>query len=382
MKNLLRLSAAVVLVSYGVAGFSLPVLASVLSGQSSSEVQSTAVAKTWIAFSRGLGSVFGTAGTLNYIYVMVDNNGSTGYFHSILRECSVANCGSGTVNEYEPRSGPSTDKAVSMSAFGTKASVKFDFTTRCGPTNCGGSGWSSGGVTINPSYYYYLYVGGSSTNNTHLEDRTFRFYGTSTYTYDAYGNRFGCSYPAGTCGGGMETPWYLVTDSAATYAEGSQFGFSVPSSSSTGLDFSGARGFCAPVANQVASPSFAYGVPYGLVYGLCYVPSFLVIPSKDSVTSFWDSAGVVRSKIPYSYFVEVQNLWTTASSTSLSYPVIHVPVAVFGASASIPVVSSASFTKWVSSGTLSTLRSLTTAVIFVSLAFYLWRRVRHMFRNR
>lgn len=148
----------------------------------------------------------------------------------------------------------------------------------------------------------------------------------------------------------------------------------IPSLGFSLVDLTGAGSFC----NSIASPSDAFGIPYGL----CYISGFLLIPSGTAINDFVSNISVVKEKVPISYLVELQGIWATVSSTSQSIPTMGVPLNIFGAStSSMVILSSASWTRWVSTGTLSSLRGISTVALWFGFAFYAWRRGRHLLRH-
>lgn len=142
-----------------------------------------------------------------------------------------------------------------------------------------------------------------------------------------------------------------------------------PTSSSSGFDFSGATTWCGS----------AFSSDFG--QSLCIGLGYLFIPSQDAVTVFMGTASLVKDRVPWSYLVQIQDAWDSATSSSQEFVEVALPFEAFGASGSLTLVSSASFTRWVSSGTLSTLRGFTTAFFWASFGWYLYRKSRYLIKS-
>jgi len=134
-------------------------------------------------------------------------------------------------------------------------------------------------------------------------------------------------------------------------------------------DFSGANELCASKFGDTVAG------------GLCSGVGYLFIPSPQSIEYFWAQAESVKTRVPWSYMLEVKSLWEDTASVSYQFPKLTIPWNVFGASTSLVAVSSASYTRFVSSGTISTLRGVSTVGIYLMLIWYLWRRGRNVWHH-
>lgn len=347
-------------------------------GQSSSE-ESVLVTN---AITLALGQI---EGNIAGAYITVDNNGNSGYFIYKLMRCPTKYQTSCDTKYATTTVGGSTPKSVSMSGYNSKSTIYLDMEVLNQNFACSGSGCNgvSGGHDAVDDYWWYVYVEGTSSATSFLNDKSWHLYGTSVETYDRFGNRLGCgNNPAGSCGGDVETPFYWIADSPVDYYTGTTYGFATPASASSGFAISGAKPFCQTMAAGIASSSTAFGIPYGLTYAGCFVPGMLLIPSKDSVDFMFAQAGVVKTRVPYVYFDQFRTAWASASNAGTqAFPEVSIPWNVMSASTSLTIVSSASFTRWVSSSTLSGLRSITTVALYVSFGWYVWNRTRKLFRG-
>jgi len=383
MKNSLRLRLVVALALVGVVSFSVPANAAILFGHSSNENHVLVTNSIPI----GVGRQYGTVGS---VYVTVDNNGQIGYLHYYLRRCTTIGCtesGNGDYIYPVTAVGGTTRKSVNFNTFSGKTTVKLDFNVVNTNWDCTGSGCNglAGGVSISTTYFYFLYLNGSSSSTSPLNDKSWVLYGTAADTVDPYMNPIGCGVPANpdSCGGDISTPQYIFADTGGiAYEDEAAYGFATPSESDSGQSFTGALSFCESLASSVASSSTAFGIPYGMTYATCFVPGVLVIPSKTSINFFWEQAGLVKTRVPYVYFEEFRVAWASASNaSSQEFPEISAPIDIMGSSTSLTIISSASFTRWVSSGTLSSLRGFTTVALYVGFGWFVWNRTRRLFKG-
>jgi len=108
------------------------------------------------------------------------------------------------------------------------------------------------------------------------------------------------------------------------------------------------------------------------------VAGYLFVPSGASVDQFFAEASAIKQKPPYSFIVGFQDAWNNAASSSHSVAKIALPWSVMSASTSLVLVSSASFTRWVSSDTWSTVRGFTTGALWFAFGWFLWGKGRNI----
>lgn len=378
---------SVVLGIFAVFGYGRGASAAIIVGQSSSEevLRTSSVAQP--SHYMRLGRIYGGA-TFDRVYITYDDESNTGYLTKfVIGLCNYANYTNDGVSsactQYVARAavGATTEQSVAMTGDNTKKTVMLDFSIRALYTG-GTDNGVAGAITVTGAQYVYLSFEGDSQVSGLGTNKETTVYGTSTSTQDAYGNFISVGSGTQVCTSNCATPFYYVADDNVEWAEQANYGFATPASESHGFALSGAKTFCQTMASGVASSSTAFGIPYGLTFAGCYIPGVVFIPSKDSVDFVFEQAGLVRQKVPYVYFDQFRTAWASASGAAAQeFPVVSVPWGVMGASTSIAVVSSASFTRWVSASVLSSLRDLTTVAFYVSFGWYAWNRTRKLFRG-
>jgi len=340
----------------------------------------------------------GYTGNLKYFYLTADDDASVAYFTFHIYSCSSAistqlpqaggdPCYGATEYIYSPIASQSTTAdwyGIAENGSGRRL-LEADFSyykreaVSTGATTA--YTWATTPLALDASRYYILVVeprvnlayttNASSTGGIAL-------YGIQPTLTDAYGNQMWTKHRLSGSGVSLfadskiGTAYSYGSDAPLTWQD---VGFYAPASSSSQSSLTGAGSFCA----GVASSSYAFGIPYGL----CYISAFLFVPSQDSVQQFWDNASLVKNVPPFSYAVELQTLYNTTASTSQSIAKISIPWNVFSASTSITLLSSASWTAggFISAGTLSTIRGVSTIGMYFGFAFYLWRRGRHILKS-
>lgn len=371
--------------------------AAVLFGVSGSSYKSertgegTATGAVFISIGRGY------TGSLKYLYAAVDDDLSQPYMTIQLYECSNGGgtppsfvfaqasgdvCFTSTSFIYTPTASQSltADLFVKTQTGVGRRLLEADFSYyRKTVVSTGTTTAHAGPITLDASKYYMLKVSACSSNayTNNCNSNGVAVYGIQTQLVDAYGNKMWSFHGRSGQGATMfqdaniGTGYHYGADEPLTWQD---VGFYTPASSSSQSSLSGAATFCA----GVASSSTAFGIPYGL----CYIAGFLFVPAQSAVQEFWDNASLVKNVPPWSYGIEIKEAFDVATSGSAkTVPKVQVPWHVFGASTSLTILSSASWTYWVSSSTLSTVRDLTTVAFYFAFGFYLYRRGRHFLKS-
>jgi len=359
-----------------IVGFSLPAHAEIIFGVAGSSYQSSVTTDVVYQLGSGL-----TASSFRYAYVTVDDRLNSTYFTNVI----LYECTSDVVNPTALPAG-CTAKAVAMeSGAGSnmynvaqtgvgRRLLTFDFYQYC--NNYGSCSSShvttdSNPIALTPSKFYWLYFISSASKTTGTPAGDFSVYGIQATLHSDDGTPIHAQAPAGGLLANIGSPYVYLSDTSLT---GLDPGFYTPASSSSQSSLSGARTFC----NGVASSSYAFGIPNGL----CYISGFLFIPSQSSIDTFFSNASMVQERIPWSYLVEIQDAWDTSSSSSQQFVKIEIPFQAFTTTSnSLTIISSASFYRWVSASTWSTLRGFTTVALWIAFSFYLWRRGRHLLKH-
>lgn len=349
--------------------------AEVIFGISGSSYQSSVATDVQYQLGSGL-----SASSFRLAYITVDDQLTSSYFTNfVLYECST--------DVASPTGLPAgcTAKAVAMEsgAGGNMYSIAqtgvgrrlltVDFYQYC--NNYGSCSTSHVSTATTPipltaTKFYWLYFISSASKTSGTPAGNFSVWGLQATLHSSDGTPIEVQGTAGSPLSGIGSPYVYLADETLT---GLDVGFYTPASSSSQSSLSGARSFC----SGVASSSYAFGIPYGL----CYIGGFLFIPAQSALDTFWANAQMVKEVAPWSYLIDFKEVWESATSSSQEFPAISIPIEIFGASTSLSLVSSASWTYWVSTSTLATLRGFTTVALYISFAFYLWRRGRHVLKS-
>lgn len=125
--------------------------------------------------------------------------------------------------------------------------------------------------------------------------------------------------------------------------------------------------------------------------GICLVGAYLFIPSVDSLNQFSNVQTVLQSKIPFSYFYALADIYDglTATGTSAVFQDIEFDISstsvkntAFGSI--IPTVKAFSTTTigtYISPSILALLRTLMASTIWLGFAYVVFRRVSGLFRT-
>lgn len=152
-----------------------------------------------------------------------------------------------------------------------------------------------------------------------------------------------------------------------------------PTGAASRIDLIGADEYCKGefIDNtSTASADLVVTAGRGFAYSLCYAAGFLFIPSDAAKESLFSQIALVKDKAPFSYVDDFKDIFAQSTATS-SFPTISIPWNVFGASSSVAIISSASFSGgWVPSSAWSALRSLSTTILYVVWAFAVFKLAR------
>jgi len=337
----------------------------------------------WINIGRGY------SGDLKYVYFSIDDDASDNYYRFLLYECNSygsfagtntgENCGTSGSATFAPVASESLTaqwQVVAQNGVGRRL-VTADFTYYVKTAFPSGTQtahtFSTTPIVLSPTKYYWLHIQPSTGTSGNGSAGSVALYGIQATLDDVDGNDMSTHH--GVNGTDIDTQvgtaYHYGADAPLTLQD---VGFYTPASSSSQSSLSGARTFC----EGVASSSSAFGIPYGL----CYISAFLFVPSADSINTFWANAELVKQVAPWSYMTDFQSAWTTATSNSQSFPTWSIPWNVMGTgSASLVLLSSASWTRWLDSSSLATLRGISTVGMYIGFAFYLWRRGRNVLKS-
>lgn len=340
--------------------------AAVIAAITGSSSRADNVSRAWFQLGTGLDS-----SSFKYAYITYDDNVAGGYITNVqLRECSsstYATC----PNQYVWRVSVITYGSVARTGAG-KSTVRLDFTSY----SLNGGAITSTPIVLDPTKFYQLTFGFSSSNTLPLDNLSNAVYGITTELTDASGNPIYCSslsadptFPCKT--GGWGSPFFILADSPVSVP--SQWGFATPATVSSGFDLSGADTFCKA---QFASSSF------GIAQALCNVVGFLFIPSGDSLTQFTDGVQLVNEKVPYSYFQEIKGIYSDVSSSSGTFPSINVSLlgSLGQSTATVSLFSLSAVQTYLPVGLLATLRTIMSSVLWLVFALFVWRTIRKQFR--
>lgn len=346
--------------------------AGVLFGVSGSGTKSTADSVLYVR----LGSGYSVTG-LRYVSVAVEDNHSASYFgNPVIIECGAndtfpsSSCTGGT---HEVTAGETVGGGnyytVAQNGHGKRV-ITFDFGIRCIYTG-GSCSYATGTVTMTSTKFYWLRFITTNSKNSAAQAGSTALYGSDATLHTADGTPISVLYGGTeTVDTSVGTPYHYGSDTVLV--SGVDSGFYLPASSSSAIGLSGAGSFC----SGIASPSSAFGIPYGL----CFISGYLFIPSGGAIDSFFTNAAVVKEKVPWSYAVDFQTAWSTATSNSVAFEHVSIPWTVMGASTSLSLISSASFYRWISPSTWATVRGFTTVGLYLAIAWYGWSFGRRMFK--
>lgn len=146
-----------------------------------------------------------------------------------------------------------------------------------------------------------------------------------------------------------------------------------PTASDSSFSLSGASTFC----GTIADPETVFGIPYGL----CYILGFLFVPSQSSLNGFLNNATLVKTKIPYSYIEEVQDLFVGISSSSGEFPSMEVPFTINASTSHFTLFSLDSVKEYLPDATLAIFRNLMIAILWFGFAFWVWNQGKALFKG-
>jgi len=103
----------------------------------------------------------------------------------------------------------------------------------------------------------------------------------------------------------------------------------------------------------------------------------LFVPTRDSVQLFSDIRTIAEQRAPFAYALQIQTVWQAQSITSGSFPAVSVPfnLGLGQSNASISLFSLESVRYYLPDSIWNVFKSLMTASVWVSLMYYIYRRV-------
>jgi len=369
MKNRTRFGVSILVSVIVLGGFSLPVSAGIIAGVSGSTILGADVSGQ---LTIRLGSGLATS-TLTYAYVTVKDTLSATYFTNfqIIRcPTNVSDFSTCSANHWIAASDATHYYTVAQTGIG-KRTIQIDFSSRWFD-NGASTVFGTGGVPIDPAYWYFLYVQTSNSTTSGAVNGTTQLYGIIPTLTDAVGTPIQCRYGSsgGTlCNSSIGTPYYFLSDSPLLV--GQDYGFAVAASASSGVSLSGATAFCSSVFEDST---------FGIMSGLCRVLTYLFIPSQDSLNNFSSAKDILKTKIPYSYFYDIQTLTGSISSSSGTFPSITVPfnLGLGQSHASISLFSLSAVQYYLPAGSMTIFRTLMAYSLWFTFMLFVWRTIRHI----
>lgn len=215
-------------------------------------------------------------------------------------------------------------------------------------------------------YYYAIYYGGTNTFSSIL--------GTSLSTGHTtfYG---GASYPDATTTNAFY--FQVYSGSGATQ-------FFTPSPNFAGFATSTLARTCD--SSFATTTGFLDTVGASISNGLCRVGSFLFVPSPDAITQFQNLASTTSSKIPFSYFYDVQAIYSGSSaSTTQNFTSFSAGLSAIDFSSSTPMgsilptnltfLSSTTINHFMPVGMHDTLYNIMIFAIWFEVMYLIYHRV-------
>jgi hypothetical protein len=153
----------------------------------------------------------------------------------------------------------------------------------------------------------------------------------------------------------------------------------VPTTTSSGVFFSGAQAFC----NAAFASSSGIGAEFS--NALCIAGGFLFIPTSDSLAAFQNIPAVIGSSFPFAYITQIRTILAAAqASSSQNFINLTLP---FGTSTQIlginnlAVISTSTFSKYVSDSQRNSMRDLLAAVFYLSAAAFIYREIQRVWQT-
>jgi len=154
----------------------------------------------------------------------------------------------------------------------------------------------------------------------------------------------------------------------------------IPSITSSQFNLSGAFTFC----NDIFASST--GIGSTIMNGLCVVGGYLFIPSYASIQAFSDLSLTLQEKIPFSYGYDIAGIFSGMSASSTeNFPTYSIGLNAIDFSSStamgpifptsLDFLSSTTINKFLSPGMHDILYNFAIFVIWVEVAFVLYRKI-------
>jgi len=121
--------------------------------------------------------------------------------------------------------------------------------------------------------------------------------------------------------------------------------------------------------------------------GICNVSVFLFVPSSNALSQFQGIASSTRMKIPFSYYYDVQDIFTEASaSSSVNMQSFSLNLSTTGVGSTSPMgailqgnkdlLSTTTINTYLPEGLYDTLMLMARSAIWIGVMFHIYRRIR------
>lgn len=332
----------------------------------------------------------GISGSMEHIYVSVDDIDPDGTLRMVLYECDDADydspgfqCGSST---YHPQVAPGGAAAAyyntNLDALG-KRTIHFDFSYYIFDNGIPSyRNTTTTPLALNPAKTYLVLLQSCTlaTGSCISTGTSFGVYGISTLLTDGSGNPIYCSNSrvGGHDCADVETPFYIFTDAteltpaqiaAYEYDPGDGFpDYVVPAEVGTGSYFG------------LTSTASVTGEDLGFFGNMLRdLAIWLFSPWDESTANAWfNFRNSLQVHIPFSYVLEVNEMFqdaTVASGSISEWTYSNAPLGI----GSISFFSSATITSYAPSGFLSALRALAVAALWLAFLWHVYKEALHLF---
>lgn len=158
-----------------------------------------------------------------------------------------------------------------------------------------------------------------------------------------------------------------------------------------GIATTTAAAFCQQ--NNATSTGFLTDVTNGFGTAICYSFAFLFVPSQNALSQFSALASTTQSKIPFSYFFGLKDIYTSlTASSSVNLPTYSIDLPAFGTTTplgnilpdNITFLSTSTIDTYYPTATREAFLFLGSSAIWLGLGFILYRRVvpHHTIENK
>jgi len=152
----------------------------------------------------------------------------------------------------------------------------------------------------------------------------------------------------------------------------------------SGISTSTIQAFCN--SSYATSTGFFSDIANGVTYGACTAFAFLFVPNQDTLQDFHNLASTTQSKIPFSYGYDIARVFSgLTASSSQNFPTYSIGLSAIDFSSStamghifptsLDFLSSTTINKYLPAGMHDLLYNFAIFVIWVEVAFVLYRKI-------